>query len=385
MEIMNKEARIDAFFKARQAVLKKDGAWCKKASVGLFARFCMGGLLFMTLLLWRLPFNLFSIVILVFAGMLLVSVVYGLVSIPKVLLYHDRMVYKRFPAKKSEMILYDEITGIHIDKKNTSSVNYGAWVFNLKDGHKITIDKSIVTDEDFALFFRSNFLPLVWDDGEMEGFPNALSTNIMRLAAMVIKVDGDLSEKAEDRVVDYIWENYYHADPASRLRVVDRWAAIMKARQHDYKIYCNRIIASRKLDYWARYDIVDLLFECAYVSQGINKIELEFLREIAGSLKLRTWHIVSLENDYECRVKSEGMDTGNYLFCTAERRVQAYEALGLSDGASLEDVKRCYRQLVMSCHPDKMPANLSAERKEDSLVRFRAITEAYDYLCDALN
>jgi len=58
-----------------------------------------------------------------------------------------------------------------------------------------------------------------------------------------------------------------------------------------------------------------------------------------------------------------------------------YKALGLTRGkATLADVKRAHRQLVKQLHPDKLPADLSDEAREDAAARFRAVQDAYESL-----
>jgi len=53
-----------------------------------------------------------------------------------------------------------------------------------------------------------------------------------------------------------------------------------------------------------------------------------------------------------------------------------YEALGVSRTADADELKRAYRKLAMSYHPDRNPGDKSAEQK------FKEINEAYDVLKD---
>ncbi|MCX6129743.1 MAG: molecular chaperone DnaJ [Proteobacteria bacterium] len=54
-----------------------------------------------------------------------------------------------------------------------------------------------------------------------------------------------------------------------------------------------------------------------------------------------------------------------------------YEVLGLSRGASDQDIKRAYRQMAMQYHPDRNPGNKEAEDK------FKECAEAYEVLANA--
>jgi molecular chaperone DnaJ len=54
-----------------------------------------------------------------------------------------------------------------------------------------------------------------------------------------------------------------------------------------------------------------------------------------------------------------------------------YEVLGIKEGASEEEIKKAYRELVKKYHPDQYQSNPLSELAEEKL---REVNEAYDYL-----
>lgn len=56
-----------------------------------------------------------------------------------------------------------------------------------------------------------------------------------------------------------------------------------------------------------------------------------------------------------------------------------YEILGVSKGASLEEIKKAYRGLALQYHPDRVPA----EKKKEAEEKFKEISEAYAVLSDS--
>lgn len=56
-----------------------------------------------------------------------------------------------------------------------------------------------------------------------------------------------------------------------------------------------------------------------------------------------------------------------------------YEILGIKKDASLEEVKKAYREAALRYHPDRVPA----EQKKEAEEKFKEISEAYAVLSDA--
>jgi DnaJ like chaperone protein len=58
---------------------------------------------------------------------------------------------------------------------------------------------------------------------------------------------------------------------------------------------------------------------------------------------------------------------------------QSLEVLGLSEGASPEDIKKAYRQLSMTSHPDKV-GHLGEEFKHVAEEKMKELNAAYQFL-----
>ena len=56
-----------------------------------------------------------------------------------------------------------------------------------------------------------------------------------------------------------------------------------------------------------------------------------------------------------------------------------YEILGVQKSASLDEIRKSYRELALRYHPDRVPH----EQKKEAEEKFKEISEAYAVLSDA--
>ena len=161
----------------------------------------------------------------------------------------------------------------------------------------------------------------------------------------------------------------------------------------DYVNRCLSVLQNKGVDYDARLDLLSHLFECAYASEEmVDVVELDRLSHISYYFRIREWDFLSLKYSFEAMKQQRSRRNGKenaqqserYQSAYSNRLREAYKILELKEKASLEEVKSAYRKLVKSCHPDTLPPTAKDKEREEATIRFRTITEAYDFLCEEL-
>ena len=226
--------------------------------------------------------------------------------------------------------------------------------------------------------------------------------DIIRLFADVIamKSDSDYQNVEFKSAQKYFEEskyrdlNYYH-DLSQAIHRFNMYKSAQRLPGGEgYMNICLSIVKNKSVDYADRLDLLSHLFECMYASDGmVDESELERLSRIAFYLRIKEWDFLSLKYRFEAEKQSKDQQKGSentqqrerYQSVCSNRKREAYNLLGLKADAPLEEVKSAYRTQVKNCHPDTLPPTATEEEREEATLRFRTITEAYDFLCAELS
>ncbi len=240
-----------------------------------------------------------------------------------------------------------------------------------------------------------------------------LYEDMIRLCAYMISLTGSRKSRQEELqcVLNYFAEsNFAHHNFARDLsRQIDLYD-LYNAQEHypkgtGYVDICLSILKNRGVDYDGRVELLSRLFECAYASDGmVDEAELERLSRIAFYLRIKDWDFLSLKYRFEAEKQQHAeskqredpsgdqqhssenqKQRERYQSVCSSRKREAYNLLGLKPDASLEEVKSAYRTQVKTCHPDTLPPTATEAEREEATIRFRTITEAYDFLCAELS
>lgn len=100
--------------------------------------------------------------------------------------------------------------------------------------------------------------------------------------------------------------------------------------------------------------------------------ELELASRIAASLGISDYEHMTIRAKFMSRARQQQATDDRY-----------YEVLGLAPTATMDEVKKAYRQLSMQYHPDKV-AHLGEEFRQVAEEKMKEINEAYQYLKDKM-
>ena len=261
---------------------------------------------------------------------------------------------------------------------------YNAWFFSLV---------AIITPWPMSLFliFIMSYLPKkfprfpkpIRNHSAFEG-KNPVIASIMALSAMIAKADGSVTKEEIHFIKDFIMSHF-----GIQSQEVNDYADCFdfgKRHPEEYLAFTEMIFGY----YRTRRDYIMLL---AYMFVGIafqegvdaNAKEAQ-TRKIVLALGLSEYEYQAIRMAYLGQSQGyeqsySGQGYGNSYMSPQDLTKKYCEILGVSEDASMSEIKRAYRKLVKEYHPDKMASeSVPPEYIEFANKKIREINEAYEYL-----
>jgi len=123
--------------------------------------------------------------------------------------------------------------------------------------------------------------------------------------------------------------------------------------------------------YEPRLILLELIYQILYTKGSVPENELLIARNIARYLEISILDQRTIEAKYMYRGRQAAA-------ATRDSADQYYAVLGLEPGADMEAIKKAYRKLSMTYHPDKV-SHLGDEFKKVAEGKMKDINAAYDY------
>lgn len=219
---------------------------------------------------------------------------------------------------------------------------------------------------------------------------NPVVASMMALCAMIAKADGNVTKEEIQFIKDFITGHFGMSKEA-----VNEYAEAFnygKAHPEQYLAFTDIIFGY----YRTRKDYVMLiafLFVGVAMKDGeLSEVKMAQTKKIIMALGLNEYEYAALVRAY---MQKESFQDGfnNYGYGSAGSQfaggyqseaslIKKYTAvLGLSEDATMSEIKKAYRKLVKEYHPDKLAAdNVPQDYIAFANQKIREINEAYEYL-----
>lgn len=186
--------------------------------------------------------------------------------------------------------------------------------------------------------------------------PADFELNLLSLASLVIKADGNVSRTELDYVRQYFVQAYGRERANATFRVFNE---VIKKRE----ISAARIGAMfrQRMRYESRLQVVHFLFSIANADGSVSQAEVNEIKRIAEHLGIQSRDFSSIKAMFFKNPDS------------------AYKILEIDRTASVAEIKKAYRTMAKKYHPDKLQHMDEAYRK-GAEEKFTKVQEAYEQL-----
>lgn len=186
--------------------------------------------------------------------------------------------------------------------------------------------------------------------------PKDFELNLLSLASLIIKADGQVNQAELDYVRQYFVSSYGKERSNATFKVFNE---VIKNREINTLRIATYI--SQHTRYESRLQILHFLFGIAKADGHVSANEEQKIREIAGFFRIHG-------KDFESIRAMFYSEAGN-----------AYKILEIEKTATDSEVKKAYRSMAKKYHPDKLQ-HLPDHLIKGAQEKFLAVQKAYEQL-----
>ena len=184
--------------------------------------------------------------------------------------------------------------------------------------------------------------------------PGDFELNLLSLCSIVIKADGQVSQREMDYVRQYFVQAYGKERANATFRTFNE---VVKKHEINAQRICAYLTQRTRRE--VRLQIVHFLFGIAQADGNVSAAEVNQISSIAGYLFLS-------------RNEFEGLKA--MFFKNAD---SAYKILEIEKTATDAEVKKAYREMAKKYHPDKLQ-HMDEAYRAGAEEKFRNVQDAYE-------
>lgn len=181
-----------------------------------------------------------------------------------------------------------------------------------------------------------------------------IQTMLMALSAAVMNADGKVLKAELDYVKSFFSQQFGPRFTGEHLQILKHF---LDTKQVPLQQICSDI--KSRMPYEVRVQLIHYLFGIAKADGDVSQVEMSEIQRISTMLGVSGVEFESVKNMFYRNVDSD------------------YKILGIESAATDEEVKKAYRKMAISFHPDKVVA-MGVEYQKGAKEKFQQIQDAYE-------